>query len=366
MFYGKYNFFALCLCFIISIFILLNESLVNKYNNINIVDVPTEDISVDETSTSVNIPVPSSSANSKNIYKYNKNLYIKKQQEYADVILPYNECKTDGYLSQTLFIGDSNTDGLSTFGYMPLQNVLGKKSMGIQGVKTNQFVWFTEYNQPLTIVKAVSVLKPRRVIINFGTNNSVGTDIKDFISVYKSAVSAIEASYPYCDIIIAAVLPVGEHRENTKIRMETIDSFNLALMQMCREKGYKFLNYPDVFKNKDTGYMEKTYVADDGIHLNHEGFTILLEYIDNHQYNTIDRRPPVGYIPHRIDEPIIQSSSLVEEIVPIPNNEINSGVTSDTNSHSENSSLSESLSKNQSITENISSSSEKIIYDPFS
>ncbi len=365
MFYGKYNFFAMCLCFILSIFILLNASLVNKYSNTNIVDISTQYISVDNDSSNVNISISSSNDNIKNIYSYNKNLYIKKQQEYTDVILPYNENKTDGYISQTLFIGDSNTDGLSTFGYLPLQNVLGKKSMGIQGVKTNQFVWFSEYTQPMTIVKAVSVLKPRRVIINFGTNNSVGADIKDFINVYESAVSAIEVSYPYCDIIIAAVLPVGEQRENKKIKMETIDKFNLALMQMCREKGYKFLNYPDVFKNQDTGYMEKSYVSNDGIHLNHKGFTVLLEYIDNHQYNTIDRRPYIGYIPHRITEPIFESY-LVEENFPITNGELYPFVNSEIDSISENNSLSKSPSETQSFSENISSTSEKIIYDPFS
>ncbi|MEG3030302.1 MAG: SGNH/GDSL hydrolase family protein, partial [Oscillospiraceae bacterium] len=145
------------------------------------------------------------SSNNSNIYhtvdaKYNKDWYSSSLKSFQDILLPYNSEKDTTYLSDTLFVGDSNTAGLSSFGYLPLQNVLGRRSMAIQSVASKEFVWFSGYENPVTIIKAVSLLKPRRIIINFGTNNTVGTSVQDFADIYQSVLALIKSAYPYCDI----------------------------------------------------------------------------------------------------------------------------------------------------------------------
>lgn len=232
--------------------------------------------------------------------QYDKNLYSDNIKSFEAVILAYNLDIDKNYLPDTLFVGDSNTAGLSSFGYMPLQNVLAKPSMAIQAVRTKEFVWFSGYSTPFTIVNSIPLLKPRRIIVNFGTNNTVGTSLKDFTSIYRKTLKDINESYPYADIIVAAVLPVGKYRVNTRIKMQTIDSFNIALAQICMEDGYKFLNTTEVFKDPDTGFMKPNYVASDGIHLNSVGFNALLEYITDHKLMTQDKRPPRGFIPKRV------------------------------------------------------------------
>ena len=317
-----------------------------------------------ETSESVSDEQTSSQ---KSKISYDKDVYLTEISKYNDIVIPYSADKDENYIKETLFIGDSNTAGLSSFGYLPLQNVIGKKSMGIQGVTSNNFVWFKGYSKPVNIVNAVKLMKPRRIIINFGTNNTTGITSAEFINMYKNALRSIQSAYPYCDIIIAAVLPVGYYRENYNIKQSVIDKFNLSLAELCQTEGYVFLDYSTVFKNPDSGYMYADCVASDGIHLNNKGYHILLEYINDHQYITEDKRPDTKNIPVRttvpqndVQQTVNAKFSAVENSAETEEN-IDSTVISE-NSSSENEINKENVSDSSSDLGNIK---EKEIYDPF-
>lgn len=283
--------------------------------------------------------------------------YAKKLYVYKNSILPYNEHKTSDYIQETLFIGDSNTEGLYAYGYLPLQSVLGKRSMAIQEVLTNRYVWFKGFESPLTAVEAAKLLCPRRIIINFGTNNAAGTSTDSFISEYKTVIEHLSEACPDSDIIVAAVLPVSYYRENYNIKQSTIDGFNIALAKLCSEMGYKFLDYSEAFRNPDNGYMYKSCVASDGIHLTQKGYKMLLEYIDNHQFVTNDTRPEKAYIPIRCE---YKQSLQAEDAAAVPDGAEND-VTPDSSSSEEHNS-----SKNLSDSSDLDNiNSEKIIYDPF-
>lgn len=234
--------------------------------------------------------------------------YIKIMKEYSDVIIPRSNIDDDDYIKETLLVGDSNTEALSNFYYVPLQYVLGYTGMGIQQVTQTKCIYFVGYEEPVTIPTAVGMLKPRRVIINFGTNNAGGMEPEDFVKTYLKVISAIEKSYPYCDIIVESIFPVGKVRNYPKIRQTDIDEMNIALAQMCRDNGYMFLNTAEYLKGDD-GFIDTDYISSDGIHLSKEGYTAVLEYINSHKYITKDNRPSRGTIPQRRTAPVVSSSS---------------------------------------------------------
>ena len=281
--------------------------------------------------------------------------YREKLLVYKNSILPYNEHKSNVYIEETLFIGDSNTEGLYAYGYLPLQNVLGKRSMGIQQVLTDRYVWFKGYESPLTVIEAARLLCPRRIIINFGTNNAAGTSSEEFIACYKSVISQLAANCPYSDIIVAAVLPIGYHRENYSIKQYSVDSFNIALAAMCGEYGIKFLDYSEIFRNPDNGYMLTGCVADDGIHLTQKGYKMLLEYVDSHQFTTDDIRPQKRDIPQRC---IQYNPCISNTAADIHAESISADKSTPTDYNSD-----KTTSGTSSDAVNINS--EKIIYDPF-
>ena len=243
--------------------------------------------------------------------------YLKLIKDYDDVVIAPSTTEDRNYFRETLFVGDSNTEGLAVYNHLSLQYVLGMTGMPIQAVTSNKCMWFVGYEEPVTIPTAVGMLKPRRIIINFGTNNAGGTETEDFIYYYENTLDAIEKAYPYADIIVSAVLPVAKVRDYPSITMQDIDRFNIALAEMCRERDLKFLNTAEIFKDSENGFMKTEYIAKDGIHLSSEGYKAFLEYVGSHKHIEPDKRPARGTIPTRRNAPYVPegSSSLASSSI---------------------------------------------------
>ena len=173
----------------------------------------------------------------------------------------------EAYLSDTLFLGDSNTVRLYNNGLISLQQFCAKEGIGLQSALSEQIVTFRGTEQRYTIAEAVAMMKPRRVVITLGTNDN-GMAVEDFIGYYTQLVQAIQTGYPYTDIIVNTVPPVPQdHSHYPEISQEKIDDFNMALLTMCENLGVKFLNSAEVLKDPATGYgLDDYYIAGD-IHL---------------------------------------------------------------------------------------------------
>ncbi|HIV87722.1 MAG TPA: hypothetical protein H9896_06395, partial [Candidatus Pygmaiobacter gallistercoris] len=224
--------------------------------------------------------------------------------EEIPTILPESEDAGQTYVDETLFIGDSNTYRMMVYGFTSLSNDIGIDSMGIQMVPDTPCVYFEGYNDPVTIPEAVAILQPRRIVLTFGTNNTVGWSTETFINSYRTALEAINEAYPYADIIINAIPPVHQYHDNSDITIETIDKYNLALVDLAEEMGFKFLNSTEVLKDEETGYAKWDYTLADGIHLNKDAMTALFDYFRTHSYVTEDDRPtPLETIPARDEIP---------------------------------------------------------------
>ena len=124
--------------------------------------------------------------------------------------------------------------------------------MGAGSITTLECEKFKGSSAMYTIPEAVAMLKPQRIIICFGTNNLSGssTDATNFISSYLKGLEAIETAWPYCDIIVSAIPPLDKQRENTNLTMTQVDAYNAALVEMCEDNGYKFLNSSEVLRGQ--------------------------------------------------------------------------------------------------------------------
>ena len=217
------------------------------------------------------------------------------------------------YVDETLFIGDSNTARYMMYAdetgeaFTTLANNIGVVSMGAGSITTLKCEQFVGYSQMYTIPDAVAMLKPRRIIIGFGTNNLSGqsTNADSFIETYLKGLEAIREAWPYADIIVNAIPPLDKQRENQNLYMVQVDAYNAALAEMCEENGFKFLNSAEVLKDPDTGWAKKDYTLSDGVHLSKTAVTAFFEYVRTHAYVTEDRRPqPLGDIPKPSGTPV--------------------------------------------------------------
>ena len=214
------------------------------------------------------------------------------------------------YLNDTLFLGDSNTVRLYNNGLISLQQFCAKEGIGTQVALSEGIVTFKKDSNHYTIPQAVAMMKPRRVVMTFGTNDT-GMEVPDFIAHYTALIQAIQQSYPYTDIIVNTVPPVpADHSNYPHMDQAKIDDFNMALLGMCEQLGVRFLNSAEALKGSD-GYGIADYYTSGDIHLKSAGLKAVLNYLRTHALQTEDRRPDTNNIPTRTMEYVSNPSSAV-------------------------------------------------------
>ena len=220
--------------------------------------------------------------------------------ETSSALLPETADAGESYQKETLFLGDSNTVRLYANGLISLQQFCAREGIGTHAALTEGIVTFKKDSNTYTIAQAVAKMKPRRVVIMLGTNDT-GMSVDEFISNYTALVQAIQESYPYTDIIVNTVPPVPANHANYPHMDQTkIDDFNMALLSMCEQMGLKFLNSAEALKDAN-GYGREDYYQTGDIHLKPVGLKAMLSYLRTHAYQTEDRRPDTANIPTRAE-----------------------------------------------------------------
>ena len=247
------------------------------------------------------------------------------------------------YLNDTLFLGDSNTVRLYNNGLISLQQFCAKEGIGTQVALNEGIVTFKKDSNHYTIPQAVAMMKPRRVVMTFGTNDT-GMEVPDFIAHYTALIQAIQQSYPYTDIIVNTVPPVpADHSNYPHMDQTKIDDFNMALLDLCEQLGVRFLNSAEALKGSD-GYGIADYYTSGDIHLKSAGLKAVLNYLRTHALQTEDRRPDTNNIPTRTMEYVSNPSSAVAA----PSSEaVSSSESQAESASSSESSSSESTSENK-------------------
>ena len=241
-------------------------------------------------------------------------------QAYTSTILEQTADAGEGYVDETLFLGDSNTARMyRMFDYCSYDNAIGSVGMTAKSLASFACVQVSTSSGYITMPQAVAKLQPRRVILTFGTNDlNPSYKAADFVKNYQTGIEAVVTAYPSVDIIVNAIPPIGQQHSNQSLTQTQVDEYNKALVEMCQAKGWKFLNSAEVLKDSVTGYAKSGYVeTSDGIHLTRTAMDALFNYIRTHSYITEDDRPALTTIPkHTGDKdavvytvPVVTSSS---------------------------------------------------------
>lgn len=243
---------------------------------------------------------------------YNKDQNTIDQTQYSSTILEESEDAGQDYVDETLFLGDSNTARMyRMFDYCSYDNAIGSVGMSARSLATYACVQLQGYSNYVTMAKAVSLMQPRRVILTFGTNDlSPSYSAQDFVENYQEGIESIVEAYPSVDIIVNAIPPLGQTHSNQNLTQTQVDEYNKALVEMCQEQGWKFLNSAEVLKDSSTGYAKSGYVeSSDGIHLTRVAMEALFDYVRTHSYITEDDRPTVKNVAKHIGDKDVSTST---------------------------------------------------------
>lgn len=226
-------------------------------------------------------------------------------QAYNTTILETSDDAGESYIDETLFLGDSNTARMyRMFDYCSYDNAIGSVGMTAKSLATFACVQLSSSSSYVTMPQAVALLQPKRVILTFGTNDlNPNYKTADFIKNYQTGIEAVVTAYPSVDVIVNAIPPIGQQHSNQSLTQTQVDEFNKALVEMCKEKGWKFLNSAEALKDSTTGYAKAGYVeTSDGIHLTRTAMDALFTYVRTHSYITEDDRPALTTAPRHTGE----------------------------------------------------------------
>ncbi len=188
------------------------------------------------------------------------------------------------YIDSLVFLGDSTTYGLAYYDIVDDSQVWTPASGTL-----SLFLWSVakvvyEDGTELTIAEAVSKKLPEYMVITLGVNGVATMDEATFKSDYTDLVEAIKTASPNTKIILNSIYPVtAAYPESTGITNEKILTANTWVQKIAEDTGCKYLDSASVLKDEN-GCMPSNISNDNQLHLNTDGFDLLINYIRTHGY----------------------------------------------------------------------------------
>lgn len=166
----------------------------------------------------------------------------------------------------SLFIGDSISNGLLYYKHLSPENVMAIPG---QSIKTTR--------KKLDDIKKKN---PKNIYIMLGMNDSTYTELDAFKNAYAALVEEIQANLPNTKIYLQSVLNVNPKNEKATARISNakIDSFNDAIAAIAKDKSLKFIDLRP-FLQKNPAFYEP-----DGVHVNVKFYRTWLQFIQTNYF----------------------------------------------------------------------------------
>ena len=195
------------------------------------------------------------------------------------------------YLDKIVFLGDSTTYGIGVYynwGYTalcPPSQVWTPKSgtltLSYYNIAT---IVYPATKEELSIEDAVKRAKPEIMLITLGVNGISFMDEEWFIRDYTALVRLIQEASPDTKIILNSIYPVAaSYKYQKDINNTKILAANGWIERIAADTGVRYLNSHECLVGAN-GYLPESSQNGDGLHLNGEAFTTVMQYIRTHAY----------------------------------------------------------------------------------
>ncbi|MDR0951949.1 MAG: SGNH/GDSL hydrolase family protein [Oscillospiraceae bacterium] len=189
------------------------------------------------------------------------------------------------YLDRFVFLGDSTTYGLQSYGILPATQVWTPTSGTLTLSRWNiDQIRFPDTDTDMFVTEAIAIKKPEYLLVTLGINGVAFLEESVFIENYKNLVVALQEASPDTKIILNSIYPVGVHYDtSTGINNEKITAANGWIERVAEDTGVRFLTSGEALKLPD-GTLNEDYNNGDFLHLNPDGYNLILDYVRTHGY----------------------------------------------------------------------------------
>lgn len=197
-------------------------------------------------------------------------IQLRKAEKFAEDTLKIKDTSQ----GCTVFVGDSITELYDLDKYYPNKGYINR------GISSNESGYVLKRLQ-----SNVLDLKPARIVLLVGAND-LGHKIpkSELINNINTILITIREQLPDCQVIVQSVLPTKQLKywasiHNSGVRPnDKINEINIDIERVTKQNNYMYLNTHRYFAGPD-GKMIADFSID-GLHLNHNGYLILTDKIN--------------------------------------------------------------------------------------
>ena len=165
---------------------------------------------------------------------------------------------------KSVFMGDVFVNGFSEYGLID-----------------EYYIWSSNFfttDKAEGYVKDVAELKPEKVFLMFGFDDSSSKKSAETISQYEKVIKDIKAALPDTKIYLISELPVSKEfdKEEGEITQAVLDEVNSGMEKKASELGVTYIDVATAFKSD--GNIGSEYTSD-GYHIKEEYYPFVLNGI---------------------------------------------------------------------------------------
>jgi len=179
--------------------------------------------------------------------------------------VPQSDPVDEHYFDDTVFIGDSRTEGLILYTGLSNATNLTHKGLMVDTVFTKQVI--NQNGQMVTVMDALKNTQFSKVYIMLGINEMGWPYPETFIEKYSAILDAIREINPDAIIYVQEIMPVSQNVSDTHsyISNDKINQFNQLIQQMTQKKEVYYLQVSQAVADSNGCLPQEA--GSDGIHL---------------------------------------------------------------------------------------------------
>lgn len=236
-------------------------------------------------------------------------------QEENPVVLAYKEDAKEGYMNNCVFLGDSRTVAMVSYGLLQDDRVLAK--VGISHTAFENTPITNNSGREYTMQSFLMAHQAPVVYINLGVNGMNGISEDKYKSTYEALVDHVVSMAPNSSVVLMSIGPVDDYGTyKNSVQNSWINKYNEFLKQMAANKGLHYLNVAEILLD-DNGQLKKDCDSGDGLHFRASTYSDILKYIIHHPVPGVS---DTGEYKVKYIKPSGEYKKIMTEDVPLPAN----------------------------------------------
>lgn len=199
--------------------------------------------------------------------------------------VPQSAQVSNSYFDDAMFVGDSITSGIESYGIMSNATVIANTGINPSTMLTSK-VWENADGSTCTLLDAAAKVDCSKIYVMIGANGVAWIGENAFIDYYTQIIERLKEDHPDAIIYVQSILPVTKEKSDEGPSMSNgkINLYNERILAMTKELEVYYLDVASAIKNS-SGALPSEASPKDGIHFGTATYQKWFDYLRTHTVN---------------------------------------------------------------------------------